>query len=131
MIRSFRLIWARHERGLGDEIVLDEDALELEGTDPVVTILEDVVKPGAPPTARRTERRAVLGTFRAHAASAMMCFTLPRAMRSSMSFSVSCVVSGMTTAPIFIAASIVSQSGCTFPSMTRTRSPGTAPWSVR
>ena len=51
----------------------------------------------------------------------------PRATRSSTSCAVSRVVAGIVTAPNFIAASIVSQSGGVFPSITRTRSPRHTP----
>ena len=69
------------------------------------------VKPGAPPTARRTASEPGSFTFAAPSRSVTRWRTPPRAMRSATSAGVSCAVAGMTTTPSRIAASIVSQRG--------------------
>ena len=51
----------------------------------------------------------------------------PRASRSAMSSLASSVVAGMTIMPSFIAASIVTHSGPTLPSISSSRSPRLAP----
>ena len=51
----------------------------------------------------------------------------PRAMRSPRSAAVSSVEAGLTTAPSFMAASVISQSGVVFGSITRMRSPRDSP----
>ena len=65
------------------------------------------------------------------ATSATTWRILPRSMRSARSAWVSCVVAGLTTAPSFIAASVISHSGTTFGSMTSMQSPRRTPLARR
>ena len=79
------------------------------------------------PTTIRVKLASIAWNFPVHEASVTTCFTLPRVKRSARSLSVSCDVAGMITAPIFIAASIVSQSSQRLPNMTSIRSPRLTP----
>ena len=64
-------------------------------------------------------------------AAAITVPTLPRTMRSIRSARVSSVVDGISTAPSFMAASMISQSAGTFPSISSSRWPRPTPCARR
>ena len=82
---------------------------------------------GAPPTAMRPKLPGRFSNLSVWALPITTCLTWPRSTRSTRSSGVSSVVAGITTAPSLIAASMVSHSGTSLPSMIRMRSPRLTP----
>jgi hypothetical protein len=84
-------------------------------------------QPSAGPTEIFVQRPPTSANLAVSAAPVTTCETRPRSTRSARSSAVSNVVAGMTTAPSFIAASIVSHSSTWLPSMSRIRWPRWTP----
>ena len=82
---------------------------------------------GSPPTASRVDTESMFSNLAAWSAAATTNRTCPLEQRSARSSRLSIVVAGINTAPSFIAASTVSQSGGMLPIMSSNRSPRLTP----
>ena len=109
---------ARARRPVGHEL-----GRRVVGERVVEPAVRDAVADRDPRVVARARRR----TSPASAARTTTCLALPRSMRSRRSLSASSVVAGITTAPSFIAASIVSHSSTWLPSISTIRSPRATP----